>query len=635
MSDPIQHECGIAFIRLLKPLTYYKEKYGTVNYGLNKLYLLMEKQRNRGQDGVGVASVKFNVEPGTPYLNRKRSTHPNPTEDVFAQIGQQMEEAKALTTPQNAADPQWQAENLPFLGNTYLGHLRYGTFGKNDISCCHPFLRENNWLTRNIAVAGNFNLTNVKQLVDTLIEIGQHPKEISDTVTMLEKIAHFLDKENDKLYRQFKKEGHSKKEISFKISEALNIQKVLEDACRKWDGGFCIGGLIGNGDAFVLRDPWGIRPAFIYQDDEIVVVASERAPIQTALNVEAEDVRELTPGSALIIKKNGTITEEVYRKQETIKQCSFERIYFSRGSDADIYKERKQLGAQVLPKILKEIEGELENTVFSFIPNTAESSFYGMMESLDNHHNKLIKEALMNCTAEDLTAEFIDKLLAKRARSEKVAVKDAKLRTFITDDANRDDLVAHVYDITYKSVESGVDNLVVIDDSIVRGTTLRQSIIRILARLNPKRIVIVSSAPQIRYPDCYGIDMAKMGDFCAFSAAIALLKENHMGYVISEVYEKCKAQVGLDDKSIKNFVKEIYAPFSQEQVSQKISQMLTPPSVTIPVSIVFQSIEGLHNACPNHEGDWYFSGDYPTPGGYRVVNQAFINYVEGRNERAY
>ncbi|MCK5834598.1 MAG: amidophosphoribosyltransferase [Lentisphaeria bacterium] len=635
MSDPIQHECGIAFIRLLKPLTYYQEKYGTINYGLNKLYLLMEKQRNRGQDGVGVASVKFNVEPGTPYLDRKRSTHPNPIEDVFAQIGTKIEEAKTHANSKNINDPQWQAENLPFLGNTYLGHLRYGTFGKNDISCCHPFLRENNWLTKNIAVAGNFNLTNVAQLVNTLIEIGQHPKEISDTVTMLEKIAHFLDKENDRLYKMFKKEGFSQKEISFKISEALDIQKVLEAACRKWDGGFCISGLIGNGDAFVLRDPWGIRPAFVYQDDEIVVVTSERAPIQTALNVEYDSIRELTPGCALIIKKDGTITEEVYRKQEKISKCSFERIYFSRGSDSDIYKERKQLGSQVLPQILDHIKGELEHTVFSFIPNTAESSFYGMMESLNDHHNKLIKEALMNCDPADLTPEFIDKLLAKRARSEKVAIKDAKLRTFITDDSNRDDLVAHVYDITYDSVTAGVDNLVVIDDSIVRGTTLRQSIIRILARLNPKRIVVVSSAPQIRYPDCYGIDMAKMGDFCAFSAAIELLKENHMGYIISEVYEKCKAQVGLKDSQVKNFVKEIYAPFTQEQVSDKISKMLTPPEVKVPVSIIFQSIEGLHKACPDHKGDWYFSGDYPTPGGFRVVNQAFINYVEGRNERAY
>lgn len=634
MSDPIKHECGIAFVRLLKPLSYYKEKYGTVNYGLNKLYLLMEKQRNRGQDGVGVASVKFDASPGKPYIFRERSIHPNPIADVFSKINDQFI-AQQNSNPNYSDHIDWQAENMPFLGQAYLGHLRYGTYGKNDISCCHPFIRESNWLTRNLVLAGNFNLTNVDELFNLLLEIGQHPNLKSDTTTMLEKIGHFLDVENDRLYKKFKTENYAKKEIPGLIGKNMDIPRILEEACKKWDGGFCIAGMIGHGDCFVLRDPWGIRPAFVYQDDEVLVVCSERPVIQTAFNVPAGSVRELTPGSAIIVKKDGSITEKAYRKPEKVQKCTFERIYFSRGSDCDIYRERKMLGAQLAEPIIKEINGELNNSVFSFIPNTAEASFYGLMEELDNYHLKTVTKELLEANAGELSDEKIKEVLSKRVRREKVAIKDAKLRTFITDDDNRDDLVAHVYDITYNSLVPYEDNLVVIDDSIVRGTTLKQSILRILARLNPKQIVVVSSAPQIRYPDCYGIDMAKLGDFCAFRAAVELLKENGMQYVIDEVYRKCKQQHGRPDKEIINYVKEIYKPFTSEQVSAKIAEMLTPAEVKIPVKMVFQSLEGLHKACPDHTGDWYFSGDFPTPGGNRVVNQAFINFFEGRNVRAY
>ncbi len=634
MSDPIKHECGIAFIRLLKPLSYYQEKYGNAGYGLRKLYLLMEKQRNRGQDGVGVAALKFDSAPGTKYLECARSIHPNPISDVFSQISDSIA-AVQEQNPEQSKDNAWQAENMPFIGNSYLGHLRYGTYGKNDISCCHPFVRSNNWKTRNLAVAGNFNLTNVSELFNVLVDIGQHPVEQSDTITMLEKIGHFLDRENDRLYHKYRKDGLTKKEVSEKIAQEMDIQSVLKEACKSWDGGFCIGGLIGHGDSFVLRDPWGIRPAYKYQDDEVLVVCSERPVIQTAFNVPAESVEEVKPGHAIIVKKDGTVSDVEYRKPEQVRKCSFERIYFSRGSDADIYLERKQLGASVTPAILEQIDNDVENTVFSFIPNTAESSFYGMMEELDKRHILEIKDAMTKTPALKITDEFVRKLLAKRPRREKVAIKDAKMRTFITDDGSRDDLVTHAYDITYKSVRGGQDNLVIIDDSIVRGTTLKQSIIRILARLNPKQIVIVSSAPQIRYPDCYGIDMAKLSDFCAFRAAIELLKETNQEHIIEDVYQKCLKQVGLKDKDVTNFVKEIYAPFTAEEVARKTSELLTPEDVDIPIHIIFQSLEGLHEACPGHTGDWYFSGDYPTPGGNRVVNQAFINFVEGRNERAY
>lgn len=634
MSDPIKHECGIAFIRLLKPLDYYKRKYGSALWGLNKMYLLMEKQHNRGQDGVGVASIKLNMQPGEQYIHRERSIEVNPIADVFSKVNNRISAAKDRADYADTAD--WQKKFLPFAGELYLGHLRYGTYGKNSIESCHPFLRENNWLSRNLVMAGNFNLTNVDELFQLLTSIGQHPVEKSDTVTMLEKIGHYLDKENERLFRQFKKDGRNKKEIAALIARDLDIQNILTEACEQWDGGFCIAGMIGHGDAFVLRDPWGIRPAFYYQDDEIVVVASERPVIQTAFNVPGAEVKEIEPGHAVVVKKNGQFDMIKYREPQKKLPCSFERIYFSRGSDSDIYKERKELGAKLRPAVLKEIDGDLENTVFSFIPNTAEASFYGLMGELDHYHMAQIKEQLMSVKeGEAITEEMIDRMLALRPRREKVAIKDAKLRTFISDDSVRDDLAAHVYDITYNSVKPSQDNLVVIDDSIVRGTTLRQSIFRILDRLQPKKIVVVSSAPQIRYPDCYGIDMAKLGDFIAFRAAIALLKENFQDHLIDEVYRKCKAQAALPDKDVVNYVKEIYAPFTAEQISRKITELLKPDEVKAECSIIYQSIEGLHAACPDHKGDWYFTGDYPTPGGNRVVNRAFINFVENRNERAY
>lgn len=634
MSDPIKHECGIAFIRLLKPLDYYKRKYGSALWGLNKMYLLMEKQHNRGQDGVGVASIKLNMQPGEQYIHRERSIEVNPIADVFSKVNNRISAAKDRADYADTAD--WQKKFLPFAGELYLGHLRYGTYGKNSIESCHPFLRENNWLSRNLVMAGNFNLTNVDELFQLLTSIGQHPVEKSDTVTMLEKIGHYLDKENERLFRQFKKDGRNKKEIAALIARDLDIQNILTEACEQWDGGFCIAGMIGHGDAFVLRDPWGIRPAFYYQDDEIVVVASERPVIQTAFNVPGAEVKEIEPGHAVVVKKNGQFDMVKYREPQKKLPCSFERIYFSRGSDSDIYKERKELGAKLRPAVLKEIDGDLENTVFSFIPNTAEASFYGLMGELDHYHMAQIKEQLMSVKeGEAITEDMIDRMLALRPRREKVAIKDAKLRTFISDDSVRDDLAAHVYDITYNSVKPSQDNLVVIDDSIVRGTTLRQSIFRILDRLQPKKIVVVSSAPQIRYPDCYGIDMAKLGDFIAFRAAIALLKENFQDHLIDEVYRKCKAQAALPDKDVVNYVKEIYAPFTAEQISRKITELLKPDEVKAECSIIYQSIEGLHAACPEHKGDWYFTGDYPTPGGNRVVNRAFINFVENRNERAY
>ena len=634
MSDPIQHECGIAFVRLLKPLEYYKEKYGTYFWGLNKMYLLMEKQHNRGQDGVGMASIKMDMEPGKRCIYRERSVDANPIKDVFSNIFKRIE-AVNCDAGENADDAQWMKENIPFLGEAYLGHLRYGTYGKNEISACHPFVRQSNWLTRNLVLAGNFNLTNVDDLFKTLIGIGQHPIEKSDTVTMLEKVGHYLDVENDRLYKQFRKEKVSKSEVSKLIGRDLDIQRILTDACEKWDGGFAIAGMMGHGDAFVLRDPWGIRPAFVYQDDEVVVIASERPVIQTAFDVPFDEIKEITPGSAVVVKKDGSVNEVQYRKPEEIKQCSFERIYFSRGSDAEIYRERKKLGRLLVPAVLREVNGELNNTVFSFIPNTAEVSYYGMMKQLDHHARELMLAEFKKFTAEDLTEKKIKEVLKFRARREKVALKDAKMRTFITSDSDRDELAAHVYDITYNSVRKGEDNLVVIDDSIVRGTTLRQSILKILDRLEPKKIVVVSSAPQIRFPDCYGIDMAKLGDFCAFRAAIELLKDNDMEHVIEAAYQKCLAQTELADSEVVNYVKEIYSHFTPEQVAEKIGEMLKPEGMKTEVSIIFQSIEDLHVACPNHKGDWYFSGDYPTPGGNRVVNRAFINYVEGRDERAY
>lgn len=633
MSDAIKHECGIAVLRLKKPLSFYQEKYGTALYGLNKMQLLMEKQHNRGQDGAGLANIKFDMEPGERYISRHRSNAKQPIADLFNYVGQKFADLE-LNDPEKLKDVDWLKKNIGFTGELFLGHLRYGTFGRNSIESCHPFLRQNNWITRNLVVAGNFNLTNVDELFNVLTNLGQHPKEMSDTVTVLEKIGHFLDVENEEMYAQLKPQGYTNKEIYDKIAEKLNIERILKKASEDWDGGYAMAGLLGHGDAFVVRDPSGIRPVSWYEDDEIAVVASERAVLQTAFNLQAEQVSELKPGHALIIKKNGSVTETEINTPAERKSCSFERIYFSRGSDIDIYKERKQLGKNIVPQILKTIDYDLDNSVFSFIPNTAEVSFYGMIKGLEDHLNdEKYKDIL--ALGKDVTPGKLEEIIYRRARIEKIAIKDAKLRTFITQDDTRDDLVAHVYDITYGSVVRGKDNLVVIDDSIVRGTTLKQSILRILDRLDPKKIVVVSSAPQIRYPDCYGIDMAKMGDFIAFDAAIALLKDRGIEQLIDDVYKKCIDQQSLPKEQIKNYVREIYKPFTAEEISKKISELLTPESVRAEVEIIYQSIENLHLACPDNLGDWYFTGDYPTPGGNKVVNKAFINWKEGKNERAY
>ncbi len=633
MSDSIQHECGIALIRLKKPLQFYLDKYGSAFYALKKLHLLMEKQHNRGQDGAGVANIKFDMEPGERYISRQRSIDSKPIQDIFDQINGRFKQIEE-ENPALLKDIDYLKKNAGFTGELFLGHLRYGTFGRNSIESCHPFLRQNNWMSRNLVVAGNFNLTNVDELFDALVEIGQHPKEKSDTVTVLEKIGHFLDVENDQLLHELKGEGLSNLEKYKLVSERINIEKILKKASENWDGGYAMAGLFGHGDAFVLRDPSGIRPAYWYEDDEVCVVASERPVIQTAFNLKAESIKELTPGHALIIKKNGTVTETLINQPLERKACSFERVYFSRGNDLGIYEERKQLGHNVVPQVLKAIDYDLENSVFSFIPNTAEVSFYGLIKGLENHLNDKKYESILALGANP-SPEKLKDIVYQRARIEKIIIKDAKLRTFITQDDSRDDLVAHVYDITYGSVVEGKDNLVVIDDSIVRGTTLKQSILRILDRLGPKRIVVVSSAPQIRYPDCYGIDMAKMGDFIAFEAAIQLLIENGKEQLIQDVYQKCKDQIKLPKDQIVNYVKEIYSPFTAEQISAKISELLTPPAIKAKVEIVYQTIENLHDACPDNLGDWYFTGDYPTPGGNKVVNKAFMNWVEGKNERAY
>jgi amidophosphoribosyltransferase len=614
-------------------MEYYLEKYGTALYGINKMHLLMEKQHNRGQDGAGIANIKFDMEPGNRYISRTRSIKKNPTQDIFDQINAKFQQIQQ-ENPAHLKDVDYLKKNAGFTGELFLGHLRYGTFGRNSIESCHPFLRQNNWITRNLVVAGNFNLTNVDELFDALVNLGQHPKEKSDTVTVLEKIGHFLDVENDELYAHYKSLGYSKDQIYARIAKEVNLVKILKKASEVWDGGYAMAGLLGHGDAFVLRDPNGIRPAFWYEDEEICVVASERPVIQTAFNLTSDQIHELQPGHALIVKKSGEVKEELINTPREIKKCSFERIYFSRGSDTDIYKERKALGRLIVDQVLKTVDYDFDNSVFSFIPNTAEVSFYGLIKGLEENLNQQ-KIAQIQALGNDADAEQISEIINRRARIEKIAIKDAKLRTFITQDDSRDDLVAHVYDITYGSVRPGTDNLIVIDDSIVRGTTLKQSILRILDRLSPKKIVVVSSAPQIRYPDCYGIDMAKMGDFIAFEAAIQLLRDRKMDRVIKEVYEKCLEQVNLPKEQVRNFVKEIYAPFSNEEISAKIAELLTPPSINAEVEIVFQTVENLHVACPNHLGDWYFTGDYPTPGGNKVVNKAFINWVEKRNERAY
>lgn len=633
MSDAIKHECGIALLRLKKPLQYFLDKYGTAFYGINKMNLLMEKQINRGQDGAGLANIKFDMQPGERYISRHRSIDSKPIQDIFSHINSRFEEI-GKKDPALLKDVDYLKKNAGFTGELFLGHLRYGTFGRNSIESCHPFLRQNNWITRNLVVAGNFNLTNVDELFDVLLGIGQHPKEKSDTVTVLEKIGHFLDEENNELYHELKLKGYVNPEITHKIIENLNIERILKRASEDWDGGYAMAGLFGHGDAFVLRDPAGIRPAFWYEDDEICVVASERPVIQTVFKLKREQIKELTPGHALIIRKNGQISERMINQPVDPKKCSFERIYFSRGNDADIYEERKNLGHNVVPQVLQSIDYDLDHSVFSFIPNTAEVSFYGLIKGLEDHLNQKKLQQVIALGAHP-SQEDLEKILLQRARIEKIAIKDAKLRTFISQDDSRDDLVAHSYDITYGSVQRGKDNLVVIDDSIVRGTTLKQSILRILDRLDPKKIVVVSSAPQIRYPDCYGIDMAKMGDFIAFEAAIELLHESGQSQIIEDVYLKCKEQINYPKEQIRNYVREIYAPFTDDQISARIAKMLRPDDINAEVEIIYQTVENLHKACPNNLGDWYFTGNYPTPGGNKVVNRAFINWKEGRNERAY
>jgi amidophosphoribosyltransferase len=630
MSDFLTHECGIALLRLKKPLQYYIDKYGTAFYGLNKMYLLMEKQHNRGQDGAGLANIKLDVSPGKRYISRMRSVEGKPIQDVFSNI---MTRFADLSEDQ-MKDANFLQENFGFTGELSLGHLRYGTYGKNDIENCHPFLRQNNWRTRNLVVAGNFNMTNVDELFNVLIEIGQHPKQKSDTVTVLEKIGHYLDVENQARFDALKAEGLDNRTISEQIADTLDLEGVLRSSASDFDGGYAMCGLLGHGDAFVLRDPNGIRPAYFYEDDEIVVAASERPVIQTAFNLKAEQVKEVDPGHALIIRRSGKTSLEKIIEPGERTACSFERIYFSRGNDKDIYNERKALGEKVVAKVLEAVEHDLDHTVISFIPNTAEVCFYGLVQGLESYLNRSKIERLKGLGTSP-SADEIESIISERLRVEKVTIKDAKLRTFISEEATRDDLVAHVYDVAYGTIEPGVDNLVVIDDSIVRGTTLKKSILRILDRLEPKKIVVASSAPQIRYPDCYGIDMARMNDFIAFQAAVSLLNKRGMDHVLTETYEACKKELKKPLAEMENQVTAIYAPFTPDEISSEISELLTPEGIGAEVKIIFQGIEGLHEACPDHTGDWYFTGNYPTPGGRRVVNKAFVYYMEGRTERAY
>jgi len=632
MSDQIKHECGIALIRLLKPLSYYQEKYGTSLYGLNKLYLLMEKQHNRGQDGAGIATIKLDMKPGNRYISRYRAMGSKAVSEIFEYVQRKFVDIQQQD-PEKMKDAEWLKQNVSFTGEVLMGHLRYGTHGKNSIEACHPFLRQNNWMTRNLVISGNFNMTNVDELLEQLYELGQHPKEQADTVTVLEKIGHFLDEENQQIFDELKPKGLSNVEITHRIAEELDVVNILRRSAKTWDGGYTIQGIFGHGDAFVMRDPAGIRPAFYYVDEEVLVVASERPAIQTAFNVPLDSVKEIKPGHALIAKKNGRISEELFREPEVQKSCSFERIYFSRGSDADIYQERKQLGRKLCPQILDAVNHDLERTVFSFIPNTAEVAFYGMVEGVHAYIHTKQKEILLNRTDKISDAE-LESMLNIAPRVEKIALKDAKLRTFITQDADRQDMVAHIYDTTYGVVKPG-DTLVVLDDSIVRGTTLKQSILRMLDRLQPKKIIVVSSAPQIRYPDCYGIDMSRMGEFVAFEAAISLLREQGQEGLIQQVYEECLKRKASSTLKEENLVKAIYAPFSDEEISDRIAKIVTPEGIQAEVQLIYQTLDNLHAACPNHLGDWYFSGDYPTPGGNKVVNQAFMNWVEGKNQRAY
>lgn len=632
MSDTIKHECGIALIRLLKPLEFYKEKYGTAFYGVNKMYLMMEKQHNRGQDGAGFASIKLDTSPGERYISRVRSIAQQPIQDIFSQINERINK-EFQEHPEYAENVALQKKHIPYIGELLLGHVRYGTFGKNNVENVHPFLRQNNWMHRNLIVAGNFNMTNVTQLFDGLVELGQHPKEKADTVTIMEKIGHFLDDAVAKKYKQLKNEGYSKHECSPLIAERLNIAKILKKASKNWDGGYAMAGLLGHGDSFVLRDPAGIRPAYYYMDDEIVVVASERPVIQTVFNVAFEDVKELDPGHAIITKKSGDTSIKKIIKPLERKACSFERIYFSRGSDAEIYQERKKLGRLLMPQVIEAIDDDTKNTVFSYIPNTAETSFFGMIETLEDHLNRKKTTAILEGMG-GLSADKVTQILSERPRIEKIAIKDVKLRTFITEDNNRDDLVTHVYDVTYGVIKP-TDNLVIIDDSIVRGTTLKKSIIKMMDRLKPKKIIVVSSAPQIRYPDCYGIDMARLETLIAFRAMLELLRERNKYHLIEETYNKCKLQTNLEDKDVKNFVKDLYDMFTDQEISAKISELISDKTVGAKVVTIFQSVENLHQACPNNLGDWYFTGNYPTVGGNRVVNKAFINFYEGNPERAY
>jgi amidophosphoribosyltransferase len=634
MSDQIKHECGVAFIRLLKPLSFYQKKYGTALYGLNKLYLLMEKQHNRGQDGAGVATIKLDIAPGKRYISRHRSMASNAVADIFEYIQKKFADIQK-ETPEKMLDAEWLKEHVSFTGEVLLGHLRYGTHGKNSIESCHPFLRQNNWQTRNLVIAGNFNMTNVDELLQQLYDLGQHPKEQADTITVLEKMGHFIDTENQGLFDQYKREGlDDNVEISKLIANDMDVAKILTKSAKNWDGGYTIAGILGHGDAFVMRDPVGIRPAFYYYNDEIVVAASERPAIQTAFNIPMEEIREIKPGHALIVKKNGKISETMFSEPKEKKACSFERIYFSRGSDASIYRERKQLGRLLCPQILDAVNHDIKNTVFSYIPNTAEVAFYGMVEGVHKYVKKYQRDRLLS-REDKVSDEELTEILALAPRVEKIAIKDVKLRTFITQDADRSEMVAHVYDTTYGLIKRGTDTLVVLDDSIVRGTTLKQSILKILDRLGPTKVVVVSSAPQIRYPDCYGIDMSRMGEFVAFEAAISLLKEMDREDVILDVYQKCKDSIKLPKEKVQNHVKAIYELFTDQQVSDRIAQIITPKEIKCEVKVIYQTLDNLHIACPDHTGDWYFSGDYPTPGGNKVVNRAFVNWMEGKNQRAY
>ena len=632
MSDAIKHECGIALIHLKKDLAYFKKKYGSSMYAINKMYLMMEKQHNRGQDGAGLGCIKLNVKPGQRYISRVRSNGQQPIQDIFKKINKRVSQAKK-DYPDLLDNPDLFKQEVPFAGEILLGHLRYGTFGKNSIESVHPFLRQNNWMHRNLIVAGNFNLTNVNELFDTLVDLGQHPKERADTITVMEKIGHFLDDAVAKIYKTLKKEGYNKVDASPQIAERLNMKKVLRKASKKWDGGYTIAGMLGHGESVVMRDPAGIRPAYYYDNHELLVVASERPVIQTVFDIPFEDVHEIPPGHALLTKKSGAMSINKIQEPVEKKSCSFERIYFSRGSDAIIYKERKQLGRLLFPQIQKAISNDLENTVFSFIPNTAETSFYGLLGAVQDNIVRSLSEAIKN--EDNLKNGNLKKLLSLRPRIEKIAIKDAKLRTFITEDASRNDLVAHVYDITYGVIKSS-DNLVIIDDSIVRGTTLEKSILKMLDRLNPKKIIVVSSAPQIRYPDCYGIDMAKIQNFIAFRATLKLHEDmGTLDQILDKIYEGCIKSMTVSLDKVENQVKVLYEPFTDQQISDKIASILKGKTIKSDVEIIFQTIGGLHKACPENSGDWYFSGNYPTPGGNRVVNKAFMNYYEGKSVRAY